>query len=1237
MSVLSLSIFGPLRVDWGGRPIAELGGGKLAALLVYLVLEPGLHRRESLAALLWPNVGASTARLSLRQACFQLRALLLAACGRDFLVADRHRLGFDEASPHRVVGADLAVPPPPCPSGATRDCAACLAGMAAAVAAYGGPFLEGFALPACPDFEAWLECKREFLQRHGVALLARLGACREAAGDGPGALAAARRLLELEPWNEAGHLRAMQLLAKDGRGAAALDQYETCRRVLERELGVLPNAEIQALAQTLRRGVGAPAAARATGIADRRQVTVLHCQLVAAASRDPEDALERLREPLARCEEIVRHHAGHGVRTAGCGLLAYFGYPRALENGALFAIRAARALVAQGEPQVVLRVGVHSGLIVTTADDHQPDPIGLTSGIAMALQQQAAPGEILVSAETRARGAGWFHFAAAGSHPVPEGSGLGEVFRVLGESGAPQRLAAAERRTPFLGREAELARLLQLWIEARRHELRVLLVRGEAGIGKTRLVEALVARVDNGTTGVRELRCFPELRQSPMRPVISLYESLCGIDGADGPALRRRKVEDFLAARAPRQREAFAPLLTRLLGLDTGTAAGRLAPAAEELKTATATMLVELVHLLAARQPVLFVVEDLHWADASTLDWIARLATSPQPVPLFLLLTARPEWQAPWPGLPVLALAPLPTGALTAMVGALRADLDAAQRARIVDRADGVPLFAEELARTATTGALPASLQDLLMARLDALGPARSVAQQAAAIGRQFDLDLLGRIAGLAPPALDQAIARLQAAGLVVATAEGSLLFKHGLVQEVAYDSLTRAARRNVHRQVAQALEARQGGRPDEHPELLARHWSAAAAAERAAPCWLQAGRRAAAAFAHREAVDHFEAGIALLDDLAAGTARDRLEFALLVGLAQSEQAVAGYGQGRSGSLLARAVALLGQTAGQGGDLFRALWGLWEGAGSRVNHGEAVRLARQLVDVATREGDPALVQQGQYALGNSLLWTGDLAAARDQLERALALEATDGRGPTRDCYGSIVLIGIQVYLSWTRWLQGDPAAALTLSGRALDLARHWQDSYGLAFASTFAATLHRWQGDVAATDRLAAAGKLAALQCHSSVFAAALDMTSGWAAVMAGDRAGLARIEHSIGAIRTAMSGVAVPLLAPWAEALLHVGEGSRALAIIAEALELVEQKEDRHYLAELHRLRGACLALAGDRDGARGSFRQAIAVARAQGALAFARRAEASLAQLEEGTAAAAPADLAGAPAALP
>lgn len=1228
MPSLGIALLGTFEIVSNGRPLPGLGSGKLAALFAYLTCEPGPHRREMLADLFWPGLTEEAARLNLRQSLFRLRSLLTEGGTADPIIASRTHLAYDTRLPLQRDLDAFAAAPATCVRPATGVCPACqdcLAQMEASVTLYRGPFLASIALSDCPDFEDWLQFKRESLHRRALDLLLRLVDCHERAGNPQRAEPFALRHVELEPWSETGYLRAMQLLARTGRREAALALYAACRRVMERELGVLPGTELRALAEQIRQGTtaqdGDPCGQEMPPREERRQVAVLYCELTAHGVADPEDALPRLNAPQARCEAIMRDRDGHVVRTHGGGLLTYFGYPLATENAVLAAVRAAREIIRTLPVDVSARLAVHVGPIVVFGSASVPDPVGATTGGAIQLHRAAVAGEVLVSDAARRHVAGYFRFerlASRQARALPRGQ---TAYRVAAETGATHRLAANANLTPLVGREGELAQLDAAWARARRGKFGVVLLVGEAGIGKSRLAHTLAQRAaaDNGQ--LRELRCFPETRQSPLRPVITLFEALCGHAAGDTLPSRLDKLRELLAQRTPRLAERGLPLLARLFDLPTElTPSPALVP--EALKAATHELLVDLFLAVTTDQPMLLLVEDLHWADGATLELLALLRSRAASARALLLLTTRPDGAgsstgptgaANWPGATRLDLAPLPDAVIAAMLDSIGTNLDARLRAAIVTRADGIPLFAEELAAAGGADGLPDKLHDLLRTRLDRLAQGRGVAQLAACIGRELELTFLASIgdsSGMASRTLEQGLAELCASGLVQPLADGRFQFKHALVREAAYATQTRAVRRAAHRAIAERLEQ---DRATHTPETLARHWQETDEATRAIPYWQAAGQRAAAGYDHHEAIAHLSAGLHLLEQLPPDAERDRREFSLRLDLARSEQEVAGYGGKNAFAHLARAIALHSAGAGASPELFAALWGLWEGAASMADYRESERLARQLCDIAATESEPDLLRQAHYALGNSLFWAGAFATSQAHLEAALALEALTGDAtaePARDCYGRILPIAVRAYLSAVMWFRGE-TTALGMSEQSLALARDFGDPSGLAFALTFAASLRRWMGDADAALHLAAQGREAAAACQSAVFCTNFDVMLDSQAVARGDQTALARVDGHINTLRAAMSGIAVAALAPYAEALIDAGEFACARTVLAEAMLMATNKHDRHYLAELYRLDGLCLERLGEMGAARDRYAAALALAEEQGARVFATRAQ--------------------------
>ncbi|HEX5392995.1 MAG TPA: tetratricopeptide repeat protein [Rhodocyclaceae bacterium] len=699
-----------------------------------------------------------------------------------------------------------------------------------------------------------------------------------------------------------------------------------------------------------------------------------------------------------------------------------------------------------------------------------------------------------------------------------------------------------------------------------------------------------------------------------------MLEAVFGLDHGDTHEEKFAKLVRYLETWHPAKARDAAPLLASLLSLPVAAPyrVPELTP--QQQKEGIIDMLLDLLLAASAQHPVLLAVEDLHWVDPSTLEFISRFLALKRKAAILTVLTARPEFDPPWPGAVdwQQRLSPLSRTDAKKMVAAINRRLPPEMVAQIVERSDGVPLFIEEMTKAASAddhATVPATLNDLLAARLETTGKAKAVAQLAATIGREFDEELLRKVALLDAGLLARALGRLEDAGLVLPLSQTRRQFKHALIQEAAYQSQTKADRQSAHRRIAQAL---QDDFPDvaaNSPEVLAQHWSAAGDVARAVHFWQLAGRHAVDRFAYKEALSHFAACERQLAMLPPSKERDRQEFNLLTSWSRAEQMATGFGAESSMERLRRATVLLEQGIGDARDVFQLQWGRWETAWANVGHHEGVKIAELLMDIAERENDRPLLLQAHHALGVSLFWTGEMGKAREHLEQSIALEDQDIEALTRSAYGHVMVIAANSYLSWALWLLGETERAFVVSQDTLALAQHADSTSTLAYALTFAATLQRWEGNVEETLRLAEEGRKAAIDSNNLVFDHVLAVTSAWAAVRLGDAAAIAPVRKSIDVIRQVYGAATISLLALFADTLLHLGKAEEALQVVEEALQLAKEKHDFHLLAELQRLQGMCFQMRGDSATARQCFQTAIAVSSAQGSVALERKARASLA----------------------
>ncbi|WP_348694642.1 AAA family ATPase [Duganella fentianensis] len=1217
---VQIGLLGEIQLSVAGQPPAGKVYGKMLALLAYLALEsPRAHRREQLADLFWPRLPAEAARINLRQTLYHLRRMLGASApllltGRDSV---RLQLHTDCWLDVREFLATDSLPATAVAEHAPQQ----LVRLEAATALYRGEFLANLDLDDAVEFANWRDGWRASLHQHMLRLLESLRDSLERQGASEQALQHARHYLALEPWNETAHRAVMRLLAACGRPAEALAQYASCQRLLQLELGSSPAAATRQLADTIRAelqqrelqslGSGAahaavtahePTATSATAVpaadlafAERRQVTILHCSLSAADTDDAEDIAERLRQPYQRCAELARQHGGHVLAAPGGSFVAYFGYPVASEHAALNAVRAACAINAAisaafsadisaatkatinaaCDGAVSSRCGLHSATIVTGSAAELPDPAGLASALAARLCERAGQGEIHLSTTTRELVSGYFHLQPCGSQAL-------RSYRVAGSTGANSRLDAAHGLQPLVGRTAELRQLTMLCQQASEGQSQLVLLRGEAGIGKSRLLRELAVTLADTPWRRLELQCEAAFQSTPWQALIQLLERLSGCQH-DAPAdYKRNMLAQYLACQHAAIAAEVTPVLQALLGIAT------LPPnvSSETLRQQTSAALLALLRNAASHGPVLLAIEDLHWADPSTLAILAALCQPMPALPLLIICTVRKDSALePWllAHATLMELSLLDNTAMTALVDGAQSGLSAAAIARIVASAEGIPLFAEELARQAreqpSAGSVPATLADLLAARLDASGAARRLAQCAATIGRSFDLDLLAHVTTISPSQLHS----LQQAGLLEQHNAHSYAFRHALIHAAAYQSQTRADRQQAHRRVADAMLQHYPQRAAQQPAQLAHHLERAADPAAALAWWLKAGQQALAAHACAEAAAHLRSGLAALAQLPAGAARAAVERDLLLTLGQALLALAGYGSADAASVYDRAYALSqGEYASlyDGAARFDVLWGLWMVSSSRAQASfrSSAELITPLLQAASASADGLRSGHAHAAAANLALWQGRFEEALAHAQTAVQLCRALPRQHAHQ-HGHDPQVAGLAYAAWAQLALGQPSTALQACSEAITLARTLAHPDSLGFALVHAATVYRLLGDAATVATLAEEILALAGQYQLALWQVAGTMLRGWCLAYGGQREGLVLLESAADAVRSVMPGILVAFLHPLAEALGFLHDYAAQLEQIDAALASAEQLDDQLHRASLLQLRANCLA----------------------------------------------------------
>lgn len=1183
---LELRLLGELHAAIDGSPLCGKLYDKVLGLLAYLAVESDrAHSRERLADFFWPEIAPESARTNLRQALYHLRRALN---GERFLQIQRDRIRLAPDAPFWLDLHEFRKPLPECDQcrslKAPERCLSCLHLLENRSTLYRGAFLQNLDIEDAPEFQEWRSSWQEILFREALAIHETLRTAYERRGDLSKALDHAHRTVALDPWNEEGHRQLMRLLAMSGQRAAALAHYAHCRAMLARELDAEPEEATEALARAIEENKLAPA----TTIQrkrERRPATVMALLIEPTDRRDPEIVAEQLREPRRRAMLLAERAGAYVVQTPDGGLIGYFGYPAALEDAGRRAVRAAVDIVADAPPSFALRIGIHTGVIVMHDDTMYPDASGQAPAAALRLAALALPGQVVVDEPTRK-----LIYREFALQPEPK---FGTYTVCASE-------IARNTPPPLTGRQTELDWLRAQWERVRSGTPGIVLIRGEAGLGKSRLAHALRDLVtDTGGTAWK-MHCYAQYQATPLRPIIALLEDAYGLQTDDSPEIRLHKLTDGLALRYPDQ-----------LGAGTDALGPLLAPKDDEPITLSPSdkqrlfaLLLELLDELARRQPVLMILEDLHWADPSTLELLELYGRQRSRSPVLLVLTARPQLRLAWlEESAVLDLSPLDDAAMRGLLKVIAPELGPDAVTDIIARAEGIPLFAEELARAAIdpeARGFPLSLSYLIQARLDALGEAGRVAQLAAVLGRAFDRELLERIGAFEPATLDDMLARLEVARLIV-PARGGYEFRHALIHEAVRASLLHSDARRTHALVAHKLVAELPWRAAHHPEQVAYHFTAAGAVDEAVHWWLEAGKRALAVPALAEASAHLRNGLALLARLPPNQANANRELELLLALGQTLLAHEGYGSPEAATVFERAFSLLRHQQ-PCVERFQALAGLWLVSSSQKGYAESQRLADALLEEAEALGSLELRAVAHAAATNIAMWRGQLARCCEHAKQAIELSQAANR-PWIGINGYEALISSLAHLSWARHAQGREDDALEASARTIEAARAGDDPYTLCLALLFAAMLRRFRGEVARATDLASEVHALAQRHRLPLWEGAAGLVLGWAAACRGDAAGVERLRAAVATLRLAMPSALVAGLHALADALGAAGDFAAQLETVDSALAAAAALDEHFHEADLQRMRGTALLQLGRREEARAAFATARRLAQAQGA----------------------------------
>ncbi|MBV8773799.1 MAG: AAA family ATPase [Deltaproteobacteria bacterium] len=985
---------------------------------------------------------------------------------------------------------------------------------------------------------------------------------------------------------------------------------------------------------------------------ERRHLTILFSDIVGstslAGSLDPEDWQELVSSYQQSAVSAITGLGGHVAQYLGDGLVIFFGYPIAQENAAESAVRAGLAILEaiaslnqlpafQGR-ELHVRVGIHSGsVVVGQGDDGELQAFGEVPNIASRIQSLAGSDVVLISGATFRLVSGLFVTEEVGARELKGVAEPVELFRVMRASGLRTRLhaaAATHGLTPFVGRMTEADELWAHWLAIHQAEPHLVLVRGEAGIGKSRLLQHFRQRLITSRHLWIECGASPFFQTNPFYSVVEMIRQALG--WRDHPSQDDFLQVEHLLSLAGISDSAAVLAIARLLGVCMPPHYPQPVITPEQERYRQMEAVSGLIAALARQQPLIIVVEDLHWADASTLE-LLELLSDKAAVPLLLLCTARSEFREPWTTSP--QRVPLTLNALSAaevreIIGSLCDEIAIADRVMnaVAERAGGIPLFVEELTRAVLEGQgadrlIPATLRDSLMARLDRLGNAKELAQLGAALGHEFSYELINAVSRWPEPELRSLLSTLVDAGLLYE--QGTMpavlyCFKHALLRDLAHEALLRSQRREIHCEIVRVLHERFSALIEAQPALLAHHYGEAEDSERAARAWQQAGKKAAERGALLEAEQDYCNALDLLAKLPETAAREQLELVLQLELGQVSITTRGYQDARTAAAYNRARELA-ERQSDTKRMVQMLCGLFVVPLLRGEMQATRALGDQVLGAANRDGSSVRLMSGHHLKGVASYHSGELCDAYQWFTQACRLyRMDDHRGNPQDP-GSESL----EYAALAAWQLGMADTARRHIADALALANRTGKPYAIAHSRFYAGLLHALLREPDSTREFAQAVVELTHERHFPHFFTAGKLLLGWALAMQ-DRAGEGVIHAREGLSDYARSGNRLAIgvfMALLAETEAHAGELDQALKTIKEGLKAsASQPVDLPHLLWLqgelllqrlgpfwkHELGSSVAA-----DSAEQSFRGALDAAVRIGAKSYALRAATSLARM--------------------
>ena len=1001
--------------------------------------------------------------------------------------------------------------------------------------------------------------------------------------------------------------------------------------------------------------------------AERRQLTVMFCDLANSALLsdllDPEEFRDIIRLYQDRCTQVIAEYNGYVAQYLGDGILVYFGYPKAHENDAKHAVYSALKTVkaieqlnqelSLGNFELNIRIGIHTGLVVTSevgaGQRTEHLALGRTPNIAARLQSLAGPNQIYISTSTHHLVKSFFKTQAQGSQTLKGISAPIEIFQVTHEANHSHPLddtLFSDQKCPsIVGREIELQQMQTLWTQACAGDGQICLLLGEAGVGKSRFIQAFLESTQQQAIDFHHLVSYTSAyhESSSLHTLIKMLERVLDITNEMAHAQRFAILESHLR-NLKLDLQYYIPAFSSLLKLPLSDEYKALELSPESKKKHIYDVFLKYVLELSQHKPLIFIVEDLHWADPSSLAFLELLIHQVPKQRILAVMSSRPRISIPWQNLSTVSpihLNHLSQTEIESLVHQLTRDTELPPKIikEIIEKTDGIPLFVEELTRMVLDSqqnndqtnnrqqnfdqlTIPSSLQDLLTARLDSLGNAKDAAQLAAVIGREFGYELLEELCDKKEN-LPQHIKSIVDAELIFQSGAGRqsrYIFKHALIQETAVFTMLRSRRQEIHRKIATIVENQYPEIRQTMPEYIALHYTRAGDFQHAVKWWKNAGEYALKHSANMEAIHHAEQGLFLLESLPDNKENKQTELSLRAIAGAAYCATTGYASQEVERTYNRAWELC-QQAEHSPERFSILWGLWAYHVVRANLSQALEIGEEMLQHSIPLKEDNLLLEAYFALGLTHYFLANFDKAESYLRCAIELDLPERDRAFTFKTGQDAGVCARVYLALTLWIQGDPPAALKMAEQSIQLARDLKHPFSLAYALNFSGWLAYMLRDADLAEEYTEE-EISISEVQDFFWVSLGSVVAGWAESVNQDpHCGLERLRTGLHHYRQAGARLSQTLLLSiQAATLLKMNQHEACRAVLDEAISATHDTKEAFWLADIYRLYAKLAYALGKEKNAQNYFNKAINIAKKQNAHMLQLRATASLAHCSTG-----------------